>query len=391
MFSSSRARRRSAAGRRPRGSGGVTSRSSRSSSRSSAQPESACRSAATCSLGSTSRPPGSSWARCASAAGRSLEAAVQRQREGDLRGRELAIAERARRALGDDLAGGDHGDPVGEPLGLLHVVGRQEDRLAELAQPVDDLPRGAARGGVEAGRRLVEEDQLGVADQRERDVEAAALPARERGGALLGLRGEVDERERVATRRAARGSSRHRARGTRGRSGPARPRTPAGRCRSARASSTARARGRGRAPRRCRRSRGGSPRGSRRSSSCRRRWARGTRRSRRGGPRDRCPAPPRARRRRLRSPRIEMTASPAAGGAPARLRPALVVRGSSSMRCNGRRSPPRLSSAHGLNSVLHPGVEVSPARCAAHGTRKWNVPTSTPSIGGTTPGSFSGW
>ena len=32
------------------------------------------------------------------------------------------------------------------------------------------MPR-APRGGVEPGRRLVEEDQLRVADQREREVE----------------------------------------------------------------------------------------------------------------------------------------------------------------------------------------------------------------------------
>ena len=91
---------------------------------------------------------------------------------------QLAAAERLRRALRDDLAGGDDRDPVGEAFGLLHVVGREEDRLAEVPQAGDDLPGGAARGGVEAGRRLVEEDQLGVADQRQSRRPAAGAGRR---------------------------------------------------------------------------------------------------------------------------------------------------------------------------------------------------------------------
>ena len=64
-----------------------------------------------------------------------------------------------------------------ELLRLVEVVRRQQDRLAELAQRADRLPRGAPRGGIEAGRRLVEEDQLGVADEREAEVEPPPLSA----------------------------------------------------------------------------------------------------------------------------------------------------------------------------------------------------------------------
>src|SRR5215208_3032689 len=88
-----------------------------------------------------------------------------------------APAERVRRALADDLAGDDHRDPVGQPLGLFHVVGGEEDRLAEIAQTRDDVPRGAPCRRVKAGGGLVEEDKLGVADQRERDVDATLLTA----------------------------------------------------------------------------------------------------------------------------------------------------------------------------------------------------------------------
>ena len=83
---------------------------------------------------------------------------------------------------GDDLAAGDDRDPVGEALRLVHVVGGEEDGLAEVAQAGDHLPGLAPRRGVEAGRRLVEEEQLGVADQRQADVEPALLAAGEAAG-----------------------------------------------------------------------------------------------------------------------------------------------------------------------------------------------------------------
>ena len=62
----------------------------------------------------------------------------------------LAVAgELVGRPLGDDPATGDDRHPVGELLRLLHVVGGEEDRLAQLTQAGDHPPRLAARGGVE--------------------------------------------------------------------------------------------------------------------------------------------------------------------------------------------------------------------------------------------------
>ena len=109
----------------------------------------------------------------------------------------LAARERLWRPLGDDLPGGDHGDPVGESLGLLHVVRGEQHGLAEVPEAGDHLPGAASGGGVEAGRWLVEEDQLRVADQRQRDIQPPALAAGQRGGALVGLSGQVDQRERL--------------------------------------------------------------------------------------------------------------------------------------------------------------------------------------------------
>jgi hypothetical protein len=45
----------------------------------------------------------------------------------------VAAAEGRGTALGHDLPGGQHRDPVGQFLGFFHVVRGQEDRLAEIA------------------------------------------------------------------------------------------------------------------------------------------------------------------------------------------------------------------------------------------------------------------
>ena len=69
--------------------------------------------------------------------------------------------------------------------------------LAELAEPGDDLPGGPAGRRVEAGGRLVQEDDVGVADQRQGDVEAAALAAGQLGGEGVGLVGQADQGDGV--------------------------------------------------------------------------------------------------------------------------------------------------------------------------------------------------
>ena len=188
-------------------------------------------------------------------------------------------------------------EPVREVLRLVHVVRGQQDRLAEIAQTFDHVPRVAARLGVEAGRRLVEEQEVGVADDAERDVDPALLPARELADPGVALRVEPDERDRVvdvARLRvvAARTSRRSRAPCRRDR-----PRSPGGRGRCARARPGSAGPDRRRAPGRRRRCVCGSPRGSRSWSSCPRRWCRGARRSRRTRPRSRCPSRPRDARR----------------------------------------------------------------------------------------------
>ncbi len=83
----------------------------------------------------------------------------------------------AGRAQRDDLPLVDDRDPVAEPLGLVHVMGREDDVRPPFAQVADHVPELAARLRVEARRRLVEEQELGVADQRRRDGQPLLLAA----------------------------------------------------------------------------------------------------------------------------------------------------------------------------------------------------------------------
>src|SRR5919199_195396 len=101
--------------------------------------------------------------------------------------------ERRRRALGDDPALLDDRDAVAERLRLVEVVRRQHDGLAEVLQRAHDVPRRPARRRVEAGGGLVEEDQLGVADQREREVQAPQLAAAQRARVRVRLLGQPGE------------------------------------------------------------------------------------------------------------------------------------------------------------------------------------------------------
>src|SRR6266511_4300317 len=81
---------------------------------------------------------------------------------------------------------------VGELLRLVHVVGGEQDRLAEVAQALHQLPRAAPGRGIEAGGRLVEEEQVGVADDAEGEVQAALLAAGQRPGPRRPLVAETD-------------------------------------------------------------------------------------------------------------------------------------------------------------------------------------------------------
>lgn len=104
-----------------------------------------------------------------------------------------------------DAAAVHEGYVVGEVVGLLQVLGGQQDRRAvppEFAHGVVDL---APAGRVQSGGRLVEEEDPGPADQGGGEVQAAAHAARVGGGGPVGglLQPEPGEQVVGARRRAA--------------------------------------------------------------------------------------------------------------------------------------------------------------------------------------------
>ena len=79
----------------------------------------------------------------------------------------------AGRALAHDQAVVDDRDAVAELVGLLEVLRREEDRRALAVDPAQLLPDRQPAGRVEAGGRLVEEQDLGLVHERRREVEPA--------------------------------------------------------------------------------------------------------------------------------------------------------------------------------------------------------------------------
>ena len=113
-------------------------------------------------------------------------------------GRRLPAAERRRDGDLDQPAAGDDPDPVGQRLGLVQVVGGEQHRGAELAQRPDQRPELPAGLRVEAGRRLVEEQQ-GRAGRRCRARRPAGAAGRRTatGRATPRLLGEPDQLEHL--------------------------------------------------------------------------------------------------------------------------------------------------------------------------------------------------
>ena len=90
-------------------------------------------------------------------------------------------------------------------FGLVQVVGGEDDGRAEGAQVLDDRPAPSARLGIEPRGRLVEEDELGVAGERQGEVEPASLPAGELTNDGVALGGELDDRQQLLRAGAALG------------------------------------------------------------------------------------------------------------------------------------------------------------------------------------------
>ena len=69
------------------------------------------------------------------------------------------------RALGGEAALVHHDEAVAELLGLVHVVGGDDQRHPVLLEPVEAIPQQVAGLRVEARRRLVEDQEVRVGDR----------------------------------------------------------------------------------------------------------------------------------------------------------------------------------------------------------------------------------
>ena len=85
--------------------------------------------------------------------------------------------ELGRGALGDLLAAVDDGDQVRQPVGLLEVLGREQDGGAVGHELLDHHPEVAAAGRVEARRRLVEEQHRRPVHEGGTEVEPSSHAA----------------------------------------------------------------------------------------------------------------------------------------------------------------------------------------------------------------------
>ena len=122
---------------------------------------------------------------------------VHREPElGDL-ARRVLLDELARRPLGDDLRLVHDDEPVAQLLRLVHVVGRQDERHAALLEPVQPLPEQVPGLRVEPGRRLVEEQDRRLVDERACDRQAPLHPARQRLDLVVRTFGELRELEEL--------------------------------------------------------------------------------------------------------------------------------------------------------------------------------------------------
>ena len=92
--------------------------------------------------------------------------------------------------LADDLALVDEGDPVAELLRLLQVVGGEQDRRPLLVDPLDVVPELEPQLDVDAGGRLVEDQQARPVHHRPGQDQPPFHPAREGAGAFVALLGQ---------------------------------------------------------------------------------------------------------------------------------------------------------------------------------------------------------
>src|SRR6476646_7425116 len=109
-----------------------------------------------------------------------------------------ARSDLGRRARRHDMAVIHGGKPV-ELLGFLHIGGRHDDThlWTPLTDAIDQFPELAARQGIDTRRRLIENDQIRVVDQRTAQRNLLLHAAGELAGRPIGERIEARAAQEV--------------------------------------------------------------------------------------------------------------------------------------------------------------------------------------------------
>jgi hypothetical protein len=102
-----------------------------------------------------------------------------------------------RRPLGGDPAVVEHDDVVGQAVGLLQVLRGEQQRRAVADEVAEQAPQLDAAAGVQARRRLVEEEHGRRRDEARGEVEAAAHAAGERLDEAIGGVGQAETLEEL--------------------------------------------------------------------------------------------------------------------------------------------------------------------------------------------------
>src|ERR1044072_5314034 len=101
------------------------------------------------------------------------------------------------RLVGDQLAVVDDRDPVAEPLGLLEIMGGEDDGDALGVKAADIIPELLAELDVDSGGRFVEDQDRRRMDHRLGDQKPPLHPARQRPRIGVGLVLEPDRAEQL--------------------------------------------------------------------------------------------------------------------------------------------------------------------------------------------------
>jgi hypothetical protein len=105
----------------------------------------------------------------------------------------VLLDEAARAALRDDAPLVHDDEAVAQLLGLVHVVRRDDEGHALALEPEEPVPQDVPRLRVQPGRRLVEEQHLGVVDQAAGDRQAPLHPSGQRLDPVVAALGELRE------------------------------------------------------------------------------------------------------------------------------------------------------------------------------------------------------